>query len=96
MLVHWWVESSLVLLVGGALSLGMIRGNCVPAGGLEAACLLVGGYVFPSYLLFVLGLLSSHGQGQIFPKWQTPGELTPMIIPWGIHLQCPAPTVGHS
>ena len=26
---HWWVELSLIPLVGGALSLSVIRGNCV-------------------------------------------------------------------
>ena len=41
----------------------------------------MGGAVFPSYLLFCLGLLSSDGWGHIFPKWLPPGEFTLMIIP---------------
>ena len=68
-------------------------------GGLKAACLLMGGAVFPPSLLFGLGLLSPDGWGQIFPKWQPPGKLTLMIIRWlllDFLLQCPAPTANHS
>jgi len=31
---HWWVELILIPLVGGALSLGGIRGSWVPEGSL--------------------------------------------------------------
>jgi len=33
-LTHWWVELILILLVGGAISLSVIRGSCVPQGNL--------------------------------------------------------------
>ena len=55
-------------LVGGALSLGEIRG-AVCLGHLQAAYLLMDGTVIPSQLLFGLGLLSADGWAQIFPKW---------------------------
>ena len=58
---------SLIPLVGGALSLGVIRG-AVCLGGLWAACLLMGGYVFPPGFLLGLGLLSPDGHGQFFSK----------------------------
>ena len=47
-------------------------------------------------LLFSPGLLIPNGWGQIFPKWQPPGELTLMIIPWDLCLQYHAPTESHS
>ena len=60
MSAHWQVELIPIPLVGGALSLGEIRGSCVPGGGgLGAASLLRGGAVIPPGLLFVLGLLST-------------------------------------
>ena len=31
---HWWVELIPIPVVGGALSLGEIRGGCVPGGSL--------------------------------------------------------------
>ena len=43
--------------------------------------MLIGGAVIPSGLLFGLGLLSTEGWGQIFPKWPSLEELTLMIIP---------------
>ena len=51
------MELILIPLVGGTLSLGVIRGSCVP-GDLQATCLLMDGAVFPPGLLFGLGLLS--------------------------------------
>ena len=51
----------------------------------------MGRAVFPPYFLFGLGLLSPDGQGQIFPKCQLLRELTPVIIPWDLCLQCPVP-----
>ena len=66
--------------MGGALSLGDIRGP-VCLGGLEAAFLLMGGAVIPPGLLFGLGLLSTDGWGQIFPKWPLVEKHTLMNIP---------------
>ena len=36
MSAHWWVELSLVPLVGEAVSLGEIRGSCVPGWTLSS------------------------------------------------------------
>ena len=70
---------SLVPLVSRALTLGVIRGGSVP-GRTLGSLLLMHGAVFP-HLLFGLELLSPNGWGQIFPKWQPPRELMPVIIP---------------
>ena len=77
---HWWVELILSPLVGGALSLGMIRGGCVPRRQ-PCACLLMGRAVLSPSLLFGLGLLRSDGWGQIFPKWPPSEEFTLIFIP---------------
>ena len=58
-------------LVGGALSLGEIRGGYVPGGSLGSLFVDVGA-VIPPGLLFGLELLSDDGWGQIFPKWPPP------------------------
>ena len=50
-------------------------------GGLETACLLMGGAMFPPGLLFGLGLLSHDGWSQIFPKWSSLEEFSVMISP---------------
>ena len=50
-------------------------------GGLEAACLLMGGAVIPPLLLFDPWLVSTDGWGQIFPEWPTPEKGTLMNIP---------------
>ena len=42
MSVHWWVELSLVLLVGGVLSLNIIRVSCLPRRAVSS--LYVEGY----------------------------------------------------
>ena len=70
----------LIPLVGGALSLGEIRGSCMPGSSLGSLFILMGGAVSPSGLLFGLGLLSADGWGQIFPKWPLPEEQRLMII----------------
>ena len=74
------MELILVPLADGALSLGVIKGSCLPRG-LQAACLLMGGAVFPHCLLFGLGLLNPDGWGQIFPKWPPLEEIMMVIIP---------------
>ena len=76
--------------MGGALSLSIIRGGCVPRRTL-GSFLDDGWAVFLLYLLFGLGLLNPDEWDQIFPKWQPPGALTLMIIPWDLCLQHPVP-----
>ena len=61
-------------LVGEALSLGEIRGSCVPGGGVPLGSVFTDGAVIPPELLFGLGLLSADGWGQIFPKMATSRE----------------------
>ena len=73
------MELILTPLVGGALSLDNIRGSCV-LGVFLAACLMMGGAVFPPRLLVGLGILSPDGWGQIFPKRPHPEEYMLMII----------------
>ena len=51
-----------ILLVGGALSLGEIRGGCVP-GGSSGRLFTEAGAVIPPGLLFALWLLSADGWG---------------------------------
>ena len=65
------------------MSLGKIRGwlCALGRGGPWTACLPTGGAVIPNRLLFCLGLLSSDGWGQIFPKWPPLEELRLLIIP---------------
>ena len=68
---HWYVELILIPLVSGASSLGVTE-VALCLGGLEAACLLMGGAVFPPRLLFGLGLLSPDGpDGPDFSKMAT-------------------------
>ena len=66
--------------MSGALSLGEIRGSCVPEG-VYPACLLMDGAAIPFGLLFGLGLLSANWWGQIFPKWPPLEEYPLTIIP---------------
>ena len=75
-------------LVGGADSYpssgwgfvsGEIRGSCVPGGPLASS--LMRGAVIPPGLLFSLGLLSTDGWGQTFPKWLPLEEHMLMNIP---------------
>ena len=77
---HWKLDLTLIPLVGGALSLGVIRGSCVPGGSLGSLFAMGGAVVSPS-LLFGLGLLSPGGQSQIFPIWSPLEESWLMIIP---------------
>ena len=93
MSAHWWVELSFVALVGRTMSLVVIRGGCVP--GRTLGSLSANGWSYVP-ILFGLGLLSTSGWGQIFPKWWPPGEFILVIIPWDLCLQCPVPTVSHS
>ena len=79
--VHQQVKLISISLLGVVLSLGEIRGSCVPWGGLQAGCLLMVGAVIPPRLLFDLGLLSPDGCSLIFPKWPLLEEHTLMIIP---------------
>ena len=74
------MELILILLVGGALSLGEIRGGYVPGGSLGSMS-ADGGAVIPPRLLFGLGLLGPDGWGQIFPKWPLLEEHMLMIVP---------------
>ena len=70
----------LIPLLGGALSLGEVIGGCVPGGSLGS--LFSDGWgVIPPGLLFGLGLLSTVGWGQIFPKWPPPEKCMPMYTP---------------
>ena len=81
-------------LVGRAVSYlfdGVVAVSLVVIGR-TLGRLLMDGDVFPPCLLFGLGLLCPGGWGQIFPKWQPPGELTLMIISWDLFLQCRAPS----
>ena len=65
-------------LVGHYLWVRLEAAVCL--GVLFADFLFMGGAVFPSGLLFGLGLLSPGGWGQIFPKWPPLEEFT-LIIP---------------
>ena len=66
--------------MGGASSLGDIRGSCVPRGSLGS--LFTDGWgCDPTGLLFGLGLLSAEGWGQIFPKWPPPENCMQMNVP---------------
>ena len=84
------MELSLVPLVGRAVLWGGSRGGSVPRK--TWGSLSVDGWVcVPTLLIFWPGAsqswcLQGVGWGQIFPKWQPPGKLTLMIIPWDL---CP-------
>ena len=82
-------------LVGGALSLVEVRGGCVPGGSL-GSLFTDGGAVVPPGLLFVLGLLSTDGWGQIFPKMSTCRERHTDEYSQELCFQCPSPTTSHS
>lgn len=74
--IHWYVELNLILLVGGALSLGVIRGGYVPRR--NSGSLFADGWgCVPTLFVIWSGLLSSDGWSQNFPKWPAP-----MTIPW--------------
>ena len=74
------MELNLVPLKGKALSLGVIRGVCVP--GRTLGSLFANGWGFvPTLLFFGLGLFKPDGWGQILPKWKPPGELMLMNTP---------------
>ena len=54
-----------ILLMGGALPLGEIRGSCVPGGSL-GSLFIDGRGCDPIWIIVCLGLLSSVDH---FPKW---------------------------
>ena len=87
MSAHWWGELGVVPLVGSAMSTGVLSGDCklrTTFGSLSAdgwGCVLT---------LLVVWLEASQywslkavGWGRVsVPKWQPPGELTLIHIPW--------------
>ena len=77
---HWWVGLIPNPLVGGALSLGEIRGSCVPGESLSS--LFTNGWgCDPTWIIVWPGVLRANRWGQTFPKWQPPEEHTVMNIP---------------
>ena len=64
------------------MSLDGIRSGCVPEGSLGSLFTDGQGWIPPG-LLFGLGLLSTDGWGQIFPKWPPPEKGTLLNIPEG-------------
>lgn len=88
-----WVQLGPVALTGRPVS-GAVFKAAMWSGRLSAACLLVGGAVFPS--CFVEGSqhwgLQPVGWCQVsVPKCHAPGEITPTGVPWGVHHHCPCP-----
>ena len=74
------MELNPISLMGGALSLGEIRGGCVPGGSLDSLFTDGRGYD-PTWVTVRPGLLRADGWGQIFPKWPPPEKHTLMNIP---------------
>ena len=72
MSTHWWLELSLVPLVGGALSLGVIRGSCMPGKTLGSLSAEEWGSV-PTRL-FGLWFRCTGGLGQVFPNGDLQGS----------------------
>ena len=65
-------------LVGGALSLGEIRGGCV-CGGVSLGSLFTDGWgCDPTWIVIWHNNNSADGWGQIFPKWPPPEKGTLM------------------
>ena len=68
--------------------MGMIKGGSVPGWTLgspfaaEWGCVLTLFFCLFVFVYYFFGLLRPNGWDQIFSKWQPPGELMPMVIPW--------------
>ena len=93
---HWWVELSLVTLVGRAAQSGMSRGMWAQEDFLSS--LSADGWGYVPALLVVWPEASQHwglqavGWGQVsVRKWQPPEGLTPMSIPQNYCRQCLCP-----
>ena len=77
------------------MSLGEIRGSCVPGGSL-GSLFTEGVAVIPPGLLFGLGLLSADGWGwPDFPKMATSRERNASDYSQELCIQCPSHTTSH-
>ena len=87
---HWQVELIPIPLVGGALSLGEIRGT-VHLGGLQAACLLMGGAVIPLDYCLAWGISVLMGGARFSQNGHLQGTHADEHSRDGF--QCPSPTI---
>ena len=82
-------------LVGGALSLGELRGSCVPGGPLGS--LFIDGWGCDSTWIIVWPGVSQHCQvGPDFPQMATSRGTHADEYSQDFCLQCPSPLTSHS
>ena len=74
------MELILIPLVDGTLSLGEIRGGCVPGGSLGSLFTDKWG-CDPTWIVVWAGASQHWWWGQIFPKWPPPEKGMLMNIP---------------